>query len=76
MTVRAGLQRLDYRALLGAVSGQDLTDDVTSYGGGIDYRLERDVRIGFNVDRESRTSRETTRQYSGVRCTTSLTYQF
>ena len=72
---RVGVQRLDYRNRAGAVvavSGR--TDYVHSYGGGIGYRIGRDIRIGFNIDHGHRTSAVDIRQYNGLTYGTSVTY--
>ena len=72
---RIGVQQLDYRDRLGALLPvPNRIDHVHTYGGGIGYRLGRDARIGFNVDRQSRTSGIDARQYDGLRVGTSVTY--
>ena len=53
---RFGGQRLAYRDRAGSVAVQDREDTIRAYGGGIGYRLGRDLRIGFNVDQQKRES--------------------
>ncbi len=71
---RIGWQRLAYEDrsdVVVAMSGR--TDDVHTYGGGIGYRFGT-LRIGFNVDKQTRTSSVPARQYEGLRYGTSVTY--
>ena len=75
MTARAALQHLDYQSISSTLSGEG-TDRVHAFGGGIEYRIDKDVQLFVNVDRQQRSSRDPVRQYSGLRCTTTLTYQF
>jgi hypothetical protein len=49
---------------------------VNSYGGGIGYRLGNDVRVGFNVDWQHRSSPVVNREYHGLKFGTSVTYEF
>ena len=54
---RFGVQRLGYRDRAGAVIDvSNRTDYIHTYGGGLGYRLGRDVRLGLNIDRERRTT--------------------
>lgn len=81
---RAGLQWLAYRESVGpnfssGVEGGinalgDRTDRYRTFGGGIGYHLGREIRIGFNVDRQRRTSPLQSRDYEGYRLGTSITY--
>jgi hypothetical protein len=72
---RVGLQSLAYQAAEGAPTALlDRTDSHRLLGGGIGYHVGRDVRIGFNVDRQRRTSPVHERDYSGYRVGTSITY--
>lgn len=74
---RIGVQRLDYRDRTGVmVSASDRTDYVHMYGGGVGYRLSRTIRVGVDLDRQLRTSRDATRRYSGLRFGTSVTYAY
>jgi hypothetical protein len=71
---RAGAQRLRYQTRTGAdVTVPDRTDHVRLYGIGFGTHLGQDVRLGFNVDRERRTSVLTDREYMGLRYGASLT---
>ncbi|HYM24995.1 MAG TPA: outer membrane beta-barrel protein [Vicinamibacterales bacterium] len=75
--VRGGVQHLGYRDRTDAVVAvEDRTDTVRSYGGGIGYHFGQDVRLGFNIDKQTRTSPVPEREYSGLRAGTSLTYGF
>ncbi len=68
-------QRLDYRNRAGfPVRVADRTDAVHSIGVGAGYRLGRDLRLGFNVDKARRTSEVDTRPYEGLKYGASLTY--
>ncbi len=74
---RAGIARLEYRDRAGAdVPVADQLDTVHTYGGGVGYHLGRDLRIGFNVDQQTRESQVALRQYEGLRYGTSVTYGF
>jgi hypothetical protein len=54
----------------------DRIDQIRSYGGSIGYRLGNDIRIGFNVDQQHRSSPVFNRDYHGLRFGTSVTYGF
>jgi hypothetical protein len=72
---RIGAQRLEYRDRAGgvvAVSNRE--DHVRTYGGGIGYHIGRDLRIGFNVDHQQRTSPVNFKQYSDLRYGFAVTY--
>jgi hypothetical protein len=74
---RVGVQKLDYRDRVGAtVAAGNRMDYVHTYGGGVGYRMGNDVRIGFNVDQQHRTSPVANREYHGLRYGTSVTYGF
>jgi hypothetical protein len=73
---RIAFQRLSYRGLVGVAGLSDRTDSVESFGGGLGYRVGRDMRIGFNVDRQQRNSDVARRSYGGVRYGTSVTYGY
>jgi hypothetical protein len=75
---RIGIQRLDYRDRASTiVATAARTDYVHSYGGGIGYRVGRDVRIGFNIDHNDRTSSAVdVGGYNGWTYGTSVTYAF
>jgi len=72
---RLGAQWLAYRAAeADPASVTDRTDQYRLFGGGVGFHIGRDVRIGFNVDRQHRSSPLTTRDYDGYRMGTSITY--
>ena len=74
---RMGAHSLAYRGRLGAETAlPDRTDSVRTIGGTIGYRLGHGMRLGFNVDKQTRLSEEAQRQYGGVRYGTSVTYGF
>jgi hypothetical protein len=75
---RFGRQRLDYRDRASSiVPTTGRTDYVHTYGGGVGYRVGRDVRVGFNIDHNDRTSSASdVRGYSGLTFGTSVTYAF
>jgi hypothetical protein len=75
LTGRAGVQQLAYRGQIGiAIPLADRTDSVHSLGGTVSYRVAKTMRIGFNVDHQSRTSIEAQREYGGLRYGISVTY--
>jgi hypothetical protein len=72
---RFGVARLAYRDRAGvAVEVFDRTDRVRTYGGGIGYHMGRDLRLGFNVDRQHRLSDVAQREYNGLRYGVAVTY--
>ena len=74
---RVGYQRLAYQRRTGATDpGRDRVDIVHTFGGGIAYRVGREMRIGFNVDNQQRTSVLQDRRFGGLRYGTSVTYGF
>jgi Putative beta-barrel porin 2 len=73
---RIGFQRLSYRGLVGVAGLADRTDRVDSFGGGLGYRVGRDMRIGFNIDRQQRNSDLARHSYGGMRYGTSVTYGY
>jgi len=73
---RVGAQRLSYRGRVGTSVQADRTDSVESFGGGLGYRLGRDMRIGFNVDKQQRNSDLARHSFGAVRYGTSVTYGF
>ena len=65
---RVGRQLMQYRDRAGAaVAVTDREDRVRSYGGGIGYRIGRDLRIAFNGDRRKRVSKVEGRTYDDLR---------
>ena len=72
---RISLQRLAYRDRAGAVvEVSNRTDRVHTYGGGLGYRLGKDVRLGVNIDRVYRTSGVRGHEYRSLKFGTALTY--
>jgi hypothetical protein len=77
LSARASTQQLAYRQLLGltqSVAGR--TDRVTSYGGGIGYRLSPVTVLSFNVDYYRRRSLVYRRDYETLRYGIGVTYGF
>jgi hypothetical protein len=74
---RVGAYRLVYQERAGAaIPAPGRTDYIHSYGGGVGYHLGRDVRIGFNVDKQHRTSALDSRTYDDLKYGTAVTYGF
>jgi opacity protein-like surface antigen len=71
---RAGQQWLAYRAAEGMTTAANRTDTSRLFGGGIGFHLGREIRIGFNIDRQQRMSPLQSRDYDGYRYGTSITY--
>jgi hypothetical protein len=71
---RVGAQRLSYRTRVGAAAPAVRVDRVRAFGGGIGYRMSPDLRMGFNVDHQKRTSILEGRQYDGLRYGIAVTY--
>ena len=77
---RVGIQRLAYETYVaasadpGAAVLPGRTDTYRTFGGGIGFHAGRDLRIGFNVDRQRRTSPLQARDYEGYRIGSSITY--
>jgi hypothetical protein len=74
VTGRVGAQRLEYRDLADAPVDPNRVDHIRLYGGGVGYHLGGDLRIGFNVDQQHRTSAIESNEYSGLRYGFSVTY--
>jgi hypothetical protein len=65
---RLGGQRLAYRPEVGGTDLlRDRVDTYSVRGAGIGYHFGRDLRLGFNVDRERRTSPVRLRFFEGYR---------
>lgn len=76
LVARVGTQRLAYRDLIGAVvEVSNRTDHLWTYGGGLGYRLGRDTRVEFNVDRQRRSSEIDAREYNNLRCGFAVKYE-
>ena len=75
VVVRIGSQRLDYQDRTGGpVPLSNRVDHVQTYGGGFGYHLSSGMRIGFDVDKNKRTSDVVTRQYESLKYGMSVTY--
>ena len=75
VVARGGAQRLEYQDRAGAaVAASNRTDHITLYGGGVGYHMGRDLRIGFNIDQQQRTSPVEGKQYTGLRYGFAVTY--
>ena len=75
VVARGGAQRLEYRTRTGAsVIAADRTDRLRNYGFGVGVHMGQDLRLGFNIDKERRTSVLVDRQFDGLKYGTSLTY--
>jgi hypothetical protein len=75
VVARIGRQRLKYTARTDAlVTTPDRTDRVRSYGVGFGFHLGQELRLGFNVDKERRTSVLPDRQFEGLKYGSSITY--
>ena len=70
---RFGRHGLAYRDR-GGSGNPSRTDHIRTVGGGVGYRLGRDLRVGFNVDRQERESDVLSLDYSGVRYGLAVTY--
>ena len=75
VVARVGAQRLRYQSRSDAVvTAPDRIDHVRTYGLGFGTHLGQDLRLGFNIDKERRTSVLSEREYRGMRFGSSLTY--
>ncbi|MDO8632384.1 MAG: outer membrane beta-barrel protein [Phycisphaerales bacterium] len=75
VVARGGAQRLKYQSRVGAiVTDPDRTDHVRSYGLGVGIHMGPELRLGFNLDKERRTSVLTDRRYKGLKYGSSITY--
>jgi hypothetical protein len=76
VVARAGNQKLRYQERLGEGHPEpERTDRVRTYGAGVGVRLgSGDLRLGFNIDREQRTSVLPEHEYVGLKYGTSLTF--
>jgi hypothetical protein len=72
---RLGAQRLKYADRQGVlVAVSERVDRIRGYGFGVGYRLGRDLRVGFNIDKQRRTSPITDHEYEGFRYGLTSTY--
>jgi len=73
---RSGWYRLNYQQaqpLEGATSAGRV-DRYTTWGGGVGYRVGRDIRVGFNIDYFRRESIIYTQAFEGLRGGMAVTY--
>jgi hypothetical protein len=71
---RIGAQRLSYIDRIGAVvTVANRVDRMQSYGGGVGYRMSRDLRLGVNIDQQKRTSALTNLQYKDLQIGMAIT---
>lgn len=74
--VRVGTRRLAYRDRAGvAAAASNRVDQVGTFTIGAGYRLGADKRLGFAIERQTRTSRIDTGEYKALRIGMSLTYE-
>jgi hypothetical protein len=74
---RLGVENLAYRGrVIGITPASERVDTVHLLRGSIRYRLGKDTRVGFNVDKQERRTDAAHRPYSGLRYGTSVTYGF
>jgi hypothetical protein len=71
---RLGAYSLSYRTRGDIAPTEDRIDHTRTYGGGVGYRVGRDLRIGFNVDHQERTSDLAAHAYDGLRFGAVVTY--
>ncbi len=75
VVARAGTQHLAYRDRAGTtVAVPERTDRVYTFGAGAGYHVGTDLRIGFTLDKQKRTSDQIFRSYEGLRFGVSITY--
>jgi hypothetical protein len=75
VTGRGSIHDLAYRAAVGVPDLlSERVDSFTMIGAGVGYWVGRAVRLGFNLDRERRTSPVRRRAYEGYRTGLSVTY--
>lgn len=72
--VTGGRQRLSYRRVGMPESAHGRVDRLGTYGGGVGYRINRDMRLGVSVDYYRRRSTVARRGYGGLRAGASITY--
>ena len=73
---RASWYRLDYQQASepGVAALPERNDRYRTFGGGVGYRVGKDVRIGFNLDSFHRESIEPGQSYDGLRGGMAVTY--
>jgi Putative beta-barrel porin 2 len=74
---RVGTEHLVYSNRRGAaIAVPDRIDVIHVFGGGLGYRLGKELRLGFNIDSSRRISDVESRPYEGLKYGTALTYAF
>ena len=73
---RGGWYRLEYQAAqpLEGVTAAGRVDRYNTFGGGIGYRVGKDIRVGFNVDYFRRESVFYAQDFEGLRAGAAVTY--
>jgi hypothetical protein len=73
---RAGWYQLQYQSAqpLEGVTAAGRVDRYNTFGGGVGYRVGRDIRLGFNVDYFRRESVLYTQSFKGLRAGAAVTY--
>jgi hypothetical protein len=73
---RGGWYRLDYQRAEapGAAPAPGRVDYYNTWGGGIGYRVGRDIRVGFNIDSYHRESDVQGQNYKTIRSGMAVTY--
>jgi hypothetical protein len=72
---RGGWYRLDYQRVDAAETAlPERADRIGTWGGGIGYRVGRDIRVGFNIDYSRRESIVEIQGYEGFRGGMAVTY--
>ena len=76
LQARASWYRLDYRQVdvPGTEPLPERNDRYRTFGGGVGYKVSRDIRVGFNVDAFHRDSIEPGESYDGLRGGMAVTY--
>lgn len=73
---RGSWYRLNYQraAAAGGITGPGREDRYRTWGGGVGYRVGRDIRVGLNVDYVQRKSEYESAAYDGIRGGMAVTY--
>jgi hypothetical protein len=73
---RGSWYRLDYQRAAdgGGSTGPGREDRYRTWGGGVGYRVGRDIRLGLNVDSVQRKSEYESAAYDGIRGGMAVTY--
>jgi len=77
LVARAGIQRLAYREPIdAAAAAAHRVDAIHTFGAGLGYHPGNEIRVGFDIDQQRRSSPLQARSYHGLRFGTSITYGF